>query len=518
MTGADTEVISDETGTYICMGDCETSRVRIGDPELGAAMGASGGAGGMTVKVEGEIVVTPEGTFFKPADPEKEPVKIGQKAPTHAVLSKEQTQQLEEQYKENLEEARVAKLSFPLHGLKWDWLQEDPSLMVNMVNVVEEEMEKQVGGDVSAYLKPAVPAAPAAAPAPAPALIQLLRKDGRLIQLRKDGVDVIAECFVTGAQDWEAVGDVGIDPPGIMASIVKAAIVAALPPELASQVRLGGLKVFSTDPEGPGGLPPAEESSSLQKMYMYSVSEHINWNLVEKHREAKKEDEKKLANIEQTKMLCDDNVWADNDGRTCKEYEANLWCSWGKVVNGHKVRAHQNLYSAMDMCCSCGGGHIRNPLIKNPFNINAVLPVPITFEYKVVDFPLPSDAKGEPTSAETNAQASGPATPESQTGVQFGLDVAGALGGPAAPPKPAPKTPGKPEPAPTDSFAGSSDLRGKPQPALEAADAGKPAAAPGAGDAAPAAPAAPGAADAAPAAPAAPNDVGKPAAAPGAGA
>merc|ERR1719316_160738 len=96
-----------------------------------------------------------------------------------------------------------------------------------------------------------------------------------------DSSGVAAEIFIAGAEDWGTVGDVS--PGGGLTSIMGSAMTASLPTELASKVKIGGIVVSSTDPDGPGGL--AEDISSMVK---FSESRHVDWGAVQAHRKKKK--------------------------------------------------------------------------------------------------------------------------------------------------------------------------------------------------------------------------------------
>jgi hypothetical protein len=339
-------------------------------------------------------------------------------------MNSKQKKELAAQYERNIENARVSRLEFDINGLKWGDLQMDPSITTNMVNIVEAALAKKTGCDVTMH----------ALPNPASndeksAFLQIMRKPwAALVQHAtfpqdnppleaadqgkpEDGVK--SEIYFTECEDWDAVGDLSL-----MMNIIIAGLKQAMPFYLKT-VSVSNMAVSSTDKNGPGGL-----ADNIAGLVAYSKSEHVDWGDVAAHRKKKAEDAKGAPTLQ-----CDDNVWTDNDGRACDAYAGNIWCSWGNVVNHHKVQAHATLYNGADMCCACGGGHFRNPGLPPPFTVHTTLLVPVTVEYKVVDFPTPKEV---PKTA-ANLVAAVPANITADVAVK--VDAAEPIAAPSTAPK-----------------------------------------------------------------------------------
>jgi len=173
-----------------------------------------------------------------------------------------------------------------------------------------------------------------------------------LMESKVEPGTVIAVNYITSADNWDVLMDTSDE--GQLVQMLKTYIYVF---DEFYGAKISILSIMSTDKNGPGGLAPGHP----QDMYLRSPDQSMDWGAIQAYR-------KRAARKPAPTLSCEDDAWADNDGRQCEYYQENHWCAWGAVKNKFMLDAHLSSGTAAKACCDCGGGHLANLADRKPMN------------------------------------------------------------------------------------------------------------------------------------------------------
>lgn len=271
---------------------------------------------------------------------------------THAVLSTKQLADMNALLAAKLADARVCKLVVGIDS-SYDHLEESSSLNLNLQSAIDAALEKLTVGNVATSLeKMTVNSMYYSKSLMEKQAVAVTPGGLSLMESKVEPGTVIAVNYITSADNWDVLMDTSDESQ--LVQMLKTYIYVF---DEFYGAKISILSIMSTDKNGPGGLAPGHP----QDMYLRSPDQSMDWGAIQAYR-------KRAARKPAPTLSCEDDAWADNDGRQCEYYQENHWCAWGAVKNKFMLDAHLSSGTAAKACCDCGGGHLANLADRKPMN------------------------------------------------------------------------------------------------------------------------------------------------------